>query len=245
MFDEISSHSNIAFVVYCYEKYKAIKDDIIYNFQRYADKYKYDLIISEQENNYKYPWIKLNSFNLLDNYDWVITCDLDTYISPFCPDIISFCNEGSFNQIINTSTATSSLFVIHRKLLPHRYQFLNYEQFTNLSIKDNCIHCIKHCNLCEYRDIIDEECWLTRILYSNNININLLNINMYTTNRDNILLPTDCYKYNMIHFNSYNYHNMIHILPELFKLLDKREKVNILNRYILNQWRNQYVLRQQ
>jgi len=242
MTDVISKH--VAFIIYCYGKYKLIKDNTAYNFERYANKYNYTLIISEQENNYNYPWIKLNSFNLLDSYDWVITCDLDVYISPSCPDIINLCNENSFNQITNTLMTTSSLFVIHKSLLKYRSLFLNYVQFIDKSIKDNCIKCIPDCNMSEYRDVIDEECWLTRMLYLNQINKHTININMYTTNRDNILLPADCYRYNMIHFNSYNYHNILNIIPELFKLLDKKEKVNILNRYILNKWGNQYALRQ-
>jgi len=237
LFDEISSHSNIAFVVYCYGKYKVIKDDIIYNFQRYADKYNYDLIISEQENNYKYPWIKLNSFNLLDRYNWVITCDADMYISPSCPDIINFCTINSFNQILNTNVATSSLFVIGK--IFQQYDFFNYnDDIIYSSIKNNCIKCVDHCILLQYRDLIDEECWMTRLLYKYNININVVNINTYTTNRSNMLLPRDCYRYNIIHFNSYNHNNMIYKLPEIYHLLDKRTDVNQLNKYILQQWGN-------
>ena len=98
--------------------------------------------------------------------------------------------------------------------------------------------CVDQCILLLDRDLIDEECWMTRLLYRYNININVININAYTTNRRNMLLPKDCYKYNMIHFNSYNHNNMIYKLPEIYHLLDKRVDVNQLNKYILQQWGN-------
>jgi len=234
LFDGISSHSNIAFVVYCYGKYKAIKDDIIYNFQRYADKYKYDLIISEQENIQKHTWVKLQSFELLSEYKWVITCDMDMYISPSCPDIINFCTINSFNQLINANIATSCLFVIDKSF--QKYNYSNYKDLIHSLIKDTCIECMPECLIYNHTNIVDEECWLTRLIYKNKINFNNIRISAYTTNKYNMLLPRDCYRYNIIHFNNYSNNNMVRCLPELYYQLDKRTNVSQMNKYILQQW---------